>query len=191
MVRRKVCTPLLLREHLKIAAERHVFFVVMKEVRDFWRGGPVRAQKFLLLVLSRQSECQICLHVNGRASEATIGRLLLDYAGFQRPNDFCNRITFSFLDCLPDILRSLARKLRDITGTFTANKECVRLAASERRKSMLIPSVSRFIFAAPKNSDIIRTYAKKPKQVRGLCEHTLLSIMRSFRVRGLLPFCTC
>jgi hypothetical protein len=52
VVRWKVCTPLLLREHLKIAAEGHAFFVVMKEVRDFWRGGPVRAQK-LLLVLRR------------------------------------------------------------------------------------------------------------------------------------------
>jgi hypothetical protein len=53
MVRRKIYTPLLLREHLKIAAEGHTFFVIMKEVRDFWRGGPVRAQKLLLLILSR------------------------------------------------------------------------------------------------------------------------------------------
>ena len=44
------------------------------------------------------------------------------------------------------------------------------------------------IFVRPRNSDIIRTYAKKPKQVKDLCEHTILSIMRSFRVKESLPF---
>jgi hypothetical protein len=53
MVRRKVYTPLLLREDLKIAAEWHAFLVVMKEVPDFWRSRSVRSQKFLLLVSSR------------------------------------------------------------------------------------------------------------------------------------------
>jgi hypothetical protein len=41
----------MLREHLKIAAEEHPLFVVMKKAWDFWRGGTVRTQKLLLLVV--------------------------------------------------------------------------------------------------------------------------------------------
>jgi hypothetical protein len=52
VVRWKIHTLLLLREDLKIAAEAHPLFVVMKEIRDFWRGGPMRTHKPLFLVLS-------------------------------------------------------------------------------------------------------------------------------------------
>jgi hypothetical protein len=53
VVRWKIYTPLLIREQLKIAAKGHSLFVVMKKAWDFWRGGSVCTQKFLLFVLSR------------------------------------------------------------------------------------------------------------------------------------------
>jgi hypothetical protein len=83
----KIHTSFLLSEHLKIAAEGHPLSVVMKEIGDFWRGGPVRTHELLFLVLSWKSECQICLHLKPSAGLRSGTSMLAPCSRPNVPND--------------------------------------------------------------------------------------------------------
>src|SRR5262245_18539209 len=62
VIRRKIHAALSFFEYFEIATEEHSLFVIVEEIRDFWRGRTMCPQEFAFFIRSRPAKDQCLGH---------------------------------------------------------------------------------------------------------------------------------